>query len=142
MRAQEDRQSGMDRQTACQLLIPQRDPRESAQQQGQQQGPRATWMELQMCLASDMTQELRMVTQTRQTLQISSFPHAASLALSLLLENTEMVALKEPTTVVSQVQHLHVALAEKVSPELAQVAQEFLATGHWLLELSAQTHVD
>ena len=41
-----------------------------------------------------------------------------------------MVARKEPTTVVSQVQRFHVALAEKVSPELAQVAHEFLATGH------------
>ena len=58
--------------------------------------------------------------------QFSSFPHAASRALSLLLENTEMVALKELTTVVSQV-----ALAERVSLELAQVAQEFLATEHW-----------
>ena len=51
--------------------------------------------------------------------QCSSFPQAASRALSLLLENTEMVALKEPTTVVSQVQRFHVALAEKVSLELA-----------------------
>ena len=61
-----------------------------------------------------------------QVEQFSSFPHAASRALSL----SEMVALKEPTTVVSQVQRFHVALAEKVSPELAQVAQEFLATEH------------
>ena len=58
--------------------------------------------------------------------QFSSFPHAAS----LLLENTDMVALEEPTTVVSQVQRFHVALAEKGSPELARVAQEFLATEH------------
>ena len=50
-----------------------------------------------------------------QVEQFSSFPHAASRALSLLLENTEMVALKEPTTVVSQVQRFHVALAERVS---------------------------
>ena len=53
--------------------------------------------------------------------QFSSFPHAASRALSLLLENTEMVVLKELTTAVSQVQRFHVALAERVSPELAQV---------------------
>ena len=53
-----------------------------------------------------------------------------------------MVALKEPTTVASQAQRFHVARAEKVSPELAQVAQEFLATEHWLFELSAQTHRD
>ena len=65
-----------------------------------------------------------------QVEQFSSFPHAASRALSLLLENIEMVALKEPTTVVSQAQRFHVAPAEKVSPELAQVAQEFLATEH------------
>ena len=57
----------------------------------------------------------------------SSFPHGA---LPLLLENMEMVALKEPTTVASQAQRFHVARAEKVSPELAQVAQEFLATEH------------
>ena len=62
--------------------------------------------------------------------QFSSFPHAASRALSLLLENTEMVALKEPTTVASQVQRFHVARAERVSPELAQVTQELLATEH------------
>ena len=49
-------------------------------------------------------------------------------ALSLLLENIEMVPLKERTTVPSQVQRFHVALAEKVSPELAQVAQDFLET--------------
>ena len=65
-----------------------------------------------------------------QVEQFSSFPHAASRAQSLLLENIEMVALKEPTTVASQVQRFHVALAEKVSPDLAQVAQEFLATEH------------
>ena len=65
-----------------------------------------------------------------QVEQMSSFPHAASRALSLFLEDKEMVALKEPTTVVSLVQRFHVALAEKVSPELAQVAQEFLATEH------------
>ena len=67
---------------------------------------------------------------TAQVEQFSSFPHAASRALSLLLENIEMVALKEPTTVVSQVQRFNVARAEKVSPELAQVAEEFLATEH------------
>ena len=101
----------MNHRTACQLLIPhqialerdrvqQQDPRESAQQQN----PRAKWM------------ELRMMAQVEQ---FSSFPHAASRALSLLLENTEMVALKEPTTVASQAQRVHVARAEKVSPELA-----------------------
>ena len=42
-----------------------------------------------------------------QVEQFSSFPHAASRAQSLLLENIE----KEPTTVVSQVQRFHVALA-------------------------------
>ena len=62
------------------------------------------------------------------------FPHAAR-ALSLFLENIEMVASKATlrcyeTIVASQVQRFHVALAEKVSPELAQVAQEFLATEH------------
>ena len=62
--------------------------------------------------------------------QFSSFPHAASRALSLLPENIEMVALKEPTTVASQVQRFHAALAEKESPELAWFAQEFLATEH------------
>ena len=71
--------------------------------------------------------------------QISSFPHAASRALSLLLENIEMVASKASlrhyeTTVASQVQRFHVALAE-VSPELAQVAQEILATEHVLSSL-------
>ena len=65
-----------------------------------------------------------------QVEQLSSFPHAASRALSLLLENIEMVALKKPTIVVSQVQRFHVARSENVSPELAQVAQEFLATEH------------
>ena len=96
---------------ACQLLIPhqialerdrvpQRDPRESAQQQGpgvtwmelqsRQQNPRATWMELQTCWASDVRQELRMMAQVEQ---YSSFPHAASRALFLLLENNEMVVL-------------------------------------------------
>ena len=84
-------------------------------------------MELQTCWASDVTQELGMMAQVEQ---FSSFPRAASRALSLLLENIEMVALKEPTTVVSQVQRFHVALTERVSPELAQVAQEFLATEH------------
>ena len=42
-----------------------------------------------------------------QVEQFSSFPHAASRALSLLLENTEMVVLKELTTAVSQVQRFH-----------------------------------
>ena len=93
--------------------------------QSWQQNPRATWMELETCWASDVRQELRMMAQVEQ---FSSFPHAASRALSLLLENIEMVVLKEPTIVVSQVQRFHVARAEKVSPELAQVAQEFLAT--------------
>ena len=65
-----------------------------------------------------------------QVEQFASFPHAASRALSLLLENTEMAALKEPTTVVSQVHRFIVALAEWVSLELVQVAQEFLATEH------------
>ena len=65
-----------------------------------------------------------------QVEQFSSFPHAASRALSLLLENIEMVALEEPTTVASEAQRFHVARAEKVSPELAQVAQEFLAKEH------------
>ena len=107
MRAQEDRQTGMDHRIACQLLIPhqielesdrvpQQDPRESAQQQGPgatwmelqsgQRDPRATWMELQTWWASDVTQELRMMAQVEQ---FSSFPHAASRALSLLLENIE-----------------------------------------------------
>ena len=103
--------------------VQQRDPRERAQQQN----PGATWMELQTCWASDVTQELRRMAQVEQ---FSGFPHAASRALSLLLENTEMVALKEPTTVASQAQRFHVARAEKVSPELAQVAQEFLVTEH------------
>ena len=58
------------------------------------------------------------------------FSTRASRALSLLLENIEMVALKEPTTVAFQVQRFQMARAEKVSPELAQVAQEFLATEH------------
>ena len=104
----------MDHRTACQLLVlhqialerdrvQHRDPRESAQQQG----PGATRMELQTCWASDVSR-----------------------AQSLLLENIKMVALEEPTTVVSQVQRFHVALAEKVSLELAQVTQEFLATKH------------
>ena len=61
----------------------------------------ATWMELQTCLASYVRQELGVMAQVEQ---FSSFPHAASRALPLLLENIEMVALKEPTTVVSQVQ--------------------------------------
>ena len=101
MWVQEDRQTGMDHRTACQLLSPhqitlkrdrvqQRDPRERAQQQN----PGATWMELQMCWASDVTQELRMMAQIEE---FSGFPHAASRALSLLLENTETVALKAPT---------------------------------------------
>ena len=84
-------------------------------------------MELLTCWASDVTQELRMMAQVEQ---FSSFPHDASRALSLLLENTETVALKAPRTVASQVQRFHVARAEKVSPELAKVAQEFLATEH------------
>ena len=71
-------------------------------------------MELQKCWASGVRQELRMMSR----------------AQSLLLENIEMVALKEPTTVVCQVQRFHVALAERVSPELAQIAQELLATEH------------
>ena len=71
--------------------------------------------------------ELRMM----QAEQISSVPHAASRALSLLLENIEMVALKEPTTVVSQVQRSHVALVERVSPEW-----------HRLLRTSWQLHTD
>ena len=91
MRAQEDRQTGLDHRTACQLLIPhqialerdrvqQRDPRENAQQQGpeatwmelqsRQQNPRAKWMGLQMCWASDVTQELRMMAQVER---LSSF---------------------------------------------------------------------
>ena len=65
---------------------------------------------------------------TAQVERLSSFPHVAPRALSLLLENIEIVALKERTTVPSQVQRFQVALAEKVSPELAQVAQDFLAT--------------
>ena len=65
-----------------------------------------------------------------QVEQFSSFPHAVSRALSLLLENTEKVALKALTTVASQAQRFHVERAEMVSPELAQVAQELLATEH------------
>ena len=84
-------------------------------------------MELQTCRASDVTQKLRKMERVEQ---FSSFPHAASRALSLLLGNIERVALKESTTVVSQLQRFHVALAERVSPELARVAQEFLATEH------------
>ena len=56
--------------------------------QAWQQKLRATWMELQTCWASDVRQELRMMAQVEQ---FSSFPHAASRALSLLLENIEMV---------------------------------------------------
>ena len=71
--------------------------------------------------------ELRTMAQVEQ---FSSFPHSASRALSLLLENIEMVVLKEPTTVASQAQRFHVARAERVSLEMAQVAQEFLASDH------------
>ena len=79
-----------------------------------------------------MAQESRMMSRTRQA---SSFPHAASRARSLLLENIEMVASKGSlrrceTTVVSQVQRFHVALARKESRELAWIAQEFFATEH------------
>ena len=63
--------------------------------QSWQQNPRATLMELQTCWASDVR---------------LSFPHAASRALCLLLENTEMVALKELTTVVSQVQRFRIVV--------------------------------
>ena len=121
----------MDHRIACQLLISCHAhqsalERERAQQQDlrgrAQQDPRATCMELQMCWASDVTQELRMMHAE----QISSFPHAGSRALSLL-ENIELVASKASlrrceTTVVSEVQRFHVALAEKGSPK------EFLAT--------------
>ena len=101
MRSQEDRRTEMDHRIACQLLSPchshqfalerdrvqQQEPRERAQQQN----PRATWMELQTCWVLDVTKELRMMSQAEQ---IPSFPHAVSRALSLLLENSEMVALK------------------------------------------------
>ena len=81
-----------------------------------------------------------------ETLHISSFPHVASQAPFLLLENIEMVASKAllcrcETTVVSQVQSFHVAMTEKESPELERLAQEFLAKEHWRIELSTQTHL-
>ena len=71
-------------------------------------------MVLQMCWASDVTKELTMMRRARQ---ISSFPHAALEALSLLLENIEPVASLRgcATTVVQQVQRFHVTLAEKGS---------------------------
>ena len=83
----------------------------------QQQDPRATRMELQVCWASDVTKELRMMRRARQ---ISSFPHVALEALSLLLENIEPVASKASlrgceATVVQQVQRFHVTLAHKGS---------------------------
>ena len=56
----------------------------------------------------------------RRARQLSSFPHVALEALSLLLENIEPVASKASlrgcaTTVVQQVQRFHVTLAEKGS---------------------------
>ena len=83
-----------------------------------------------------------------QVEQFSSFPHAASRALSLFLENIEMIASKASlrrceSTVVSQVQRFHVALAEKGAPELERLAQEFLATEHWRIDLSVRkTHLN
>ena len=82
MRSQEDHQTGMDHRIACQLLIPCH-LHQFALGRGrvQQQDPRATWMEFQMCWASDATRELRMMTRAHG-------------ALSLLQENIEMVASK------------------------------------------------
>ena len=123
VRSQEDRQTETDHRVACRLRILCHFRQFAVgRERVQQQDPRATWVELQMCCASDTAQELRMVTRIRQ---ISNLPDAASRALS----HIEMVESKASfrccgTAMVQQVQRLRVALAEKGFWGLARVAQE------------------
>ena len=79
-----DRQNETDNRIACRLLIPVHFLQFAlGRERVQQQDPRVTWMELQMCWASDATMELRMMTRARQVSCFSTCGVTGAIASSL-----------------------------------------------------------
>ena len=136
------RQTEMDHRIACVLLIPCHFRQFAlGRERVQQQDSRAMWMELQMCWASDVTRELRMMTRARQFGVFQTRRHGRCLSswktLKWWRRRHRFVAVKKRWCDRCNVSMWH--WLKKGSPELERLAQEFLATEHWRIELSAQT---
>ena len=141
VRSQQDRQIEMDHRTPCQLQMLCHFRQFALERERvYQHDPRATWMEQQVRLDMGCCTGTLNNDDVSDSANFEFSTRCVTVAVSPpgCFFFFEMVASK----VVSRVQRFHVALAEKAFPEPERLAQEFLATEHWRLELSAQAHLN